>query len=166
MKSSDLSYSQRQEILDKIREQLGGSNYRQLVDQMGSDDQLLDAYFAAASSQSSASASSQSGKSNTTFWDWILGILGYVFIYWPWLGSAIIGAIFGPTAASIYWALWVIGFVGVLVYAAKDNLGEIFVGIILLALLAGTIYVLWMGVPWVVRGVGQWWAWLGGHFVK
>jgi hypothetical protein len=166
MNASNLSYSQRQEVLDKLREQLGDSNYTQLVDKFGDEDTLLNAYLSAANTQSGTVASSGSTKRSNTFGDWVWGILGWIFIQNPWLGGGIISGVFGPTAGGIYWALWMIGFVMLLVYAARDNLGEVFVGIILLALLAGAIYLLWIGVPWVISGVGQWWAWLGGHFIK
>jgi hypothetical protein len=36
--------------------------------------------------------------------------------------------------------------------------------IILVLLLAGVIYLLRFGLPWIMNGVTQWWIWLSGYF--
>ena len=107
MRGSDLPPDLRRQLLNTIRDQVGGSNYRAMVDAMG-EDRLLDVAVDAATRQGAGSSSSDSS-----------------------LG---------------------------------ESLGEAIGGLIGLALVCGACWLIWVVVSWIVGGVGQWWAWLGGHF--
>jgi hypothetical protein len=193
MKASDLSYSQRQDVLSQIRKQIGSDSCDQMVNTLG-EEGFIDFVLAQANAVPSQRAVPKRATKNpwNAALEVTLGALECLFTYgmgfqvyvigqwnngqWNWIDIiyvvwGIINGIsgLGPigfilVVAGIYLITAIcVGIYNLLISTVAGVVVKI---VAVIASIAGVVYLLWIGIPWVITGVGQWWAWLGEHFVK
>jgi hypothetical protein len=97
MKASELDYYQRQQLVDKIREQVGYDKYQELADKVG-EDTLLD-YFLQGSAGSASSSSSDSSSPWANFFYAVLLAAMFLVVYF----AQILPSISGPKGPT-FWA--------------------------------------------------------------
>lgn len=164
-KASDLPYSVKRDLLKQIENQLGWSKYHALIQQHG-EDGLIDLILAHATVasrprinpwQKARDAVNGLFKSIFETGSWVYLIWGIASAGWAGIAIAIGVVLLIYFSAAFYYSIggmrginaglsWLIG--------AAISLG----GIALVG------YLLWLGIPWLINGMFQWWGWLGGHF--
>jgi hypothetical protein len=169
VKAADLPDSLKRPLLNQIREQVGGSDYDRMVGSVGEDgllDILLNSAPGPSSSASSGTALGYRQNPWSKAWEVVLGVLGWNPLMWAFFSF---GNGWGGVAGVL--GFFVLLYFGAALFQAVGALSAISTGLAWLvgivaggAAVAGVGYVLWIGVPWVLSGVGQWWGWLGGHF--
>ena len=168
LKSSDLPRETKRQLAEVVRERLGASTYDDMVRLMG-EDEVLDAVLSAVSGDA---PSVRAVPRRETAWQaaatLVLRLLSEYNLWYVCV--ALIGSGGWVGAIMILVALVVI-FFGAAFFHGLGALEAIstalawIVGIAGVAVAAGLVgYGLWVGGPWLVKGVGQWWGWLGGHF--
>ena len=168
IKAADLPDSLKRPLLGKIKDQIGGSQYDQMVGSMG-EDGLLDILLSSTSEAPSSSATAV--HYNQSAWAKGLEVVGEVLgsNTWIWVAMAF-GMGWGGFVAVL--GFFVLLYLGATFFEAIGALNAVSTGLAWVvgitvggAAVVGIGYGLWIGVPWIVSGVGQWWGWLGGHFV-
>lgn len=168
----------RQELLDRIRNQIGLTNYQGLVARVG-EDRLLDLIEPRAHGTDDVKPGYFYSPQTPTcparrgsLWRKAWGVVSaFLFQYNGLVTVATALGGLGPVGVVVViGALLLLYLCAVLFFWAGEpeivSSGLAWVlgiaGVISLVTLAG--YLTWKGVPWLVSGVGQWWKWLGGHF--
>ena len=167
LRASDLPDDVKRQLSRAIREQVGPSKYDQAVDAVG-EDRVLDMVLLSASGGGDSSQGSTTAPESpwAAAWSVTSTILGQLW----WLIPACLGS--GWAGFVFLLGGLILLFFGVALFKAIGALEAAsvavawIVGVLAVVTGAGLVgYLLWIGVPWLISGVGQWWGWLGGHFM-
>ena len=182
LKASDLPDNVKRQLSGAVRDQMGSSQYDDMVDFLGEDallDMVLQSMVNSNSTGMSTSYNSPTAKSTSYESDnpwskafgflwgilegfgvnlmWIIICVCSSFGFWAGTGILLGGGL------SIY-------LLAVCCYSVKSIASAADAGVTVLGHALGVLLaigavgcLLWFGVPWVIDGVGQWWSWLGGH---
>ncbi len=171
MSGSDLSQSQKWELLDHLRNQVGQTTYDKMVDAYG-EDGLVELFIRHASQLSTSKpASARSDPSRVNPWQYGLLFPGWVITAFAWGIEGWLGLVFGiimtvvvcgPVTFIVLPSLYVLGVIFFSLRNAIGNKGMLWIGFV--SVLGVASYGVWMSFPWLASGVRQWWTWLGGHF--
>jgi hypothetical protein len=175
VKAADLPDGLKQELLRSLASQVGQPVVNRMVAQYGKDaviDMVLQAVLRVPdrSSVSSGRTGITSRHSSFNRWsDRFASVSRLVHTYWMlctivvcafgWAGvvllATVMGLIFAVSAVASQINIW---------KTTSATLAWTLGSGLVLTLLVGVGYVMWIGVPWIAVGVRQWWQWLGGHF--
>ena len=141
-------------MLGYIRQQLGDSQYNQIVGQVG-ENVLIDTIFTQASSSSSTTITKKEnpfsfGLRFVFAFGW--GTVLYLVLS-GWGGIALLACVYGLAVLYKFLAN-VIG---------SGNLGQVFQILLVTACVIGAAAVLWFVIPWIFQSIISWWQWLVGH---
>ena len=160
LSASDLPDELKKHFLEQIRQQVGSTQYSQLVAKLG-EDGLVDLALRALESTATAPEPSPWEKAGkdvkdvvVAWWWWVFSIYGS---FGPLGGTAfiLVGLLLVFLVAAIY-RHWQggLGTVG-------KTVGALACGVALIGVVAFSIRV---AIPWLATGVRGWWGWLLGHF--
>ena len=175
----------KRQLLDKIRDQIGYTNYNGAVDAVG-EDGVIDAVLSSMTgeSSSSSSTSSSSGASSKSGGGVGSRILDLLAANWWWIAMCLIAG-GGPVGVAIgigtiVIVLAIIGYNAITSHmestsytygstyspyfhriTVAEYLGVLAVGAVAIGVLA---LLVWKCGPWLWHGSQQWWVWLGEHF--
>ena len=161
VKASELPSEVKKHLLGKVKEQLGDSEYRQMVDVVG-EDTLLDMVLAKSSEGESTTSKVSDPKDTAAFW--VAAILAFMILVGMGIGGYKDSG-WGGLLGNVFIGFWIAygGGFGLL-YAAVRYVhftAAIGVGGVLLV---GALYVLWKALTFTAGGTVSWFRWLFGHF--
>ncbi|MCD4786491.1 MAG: hypothetical protein K8T10_21910 [Candidatus Eremiobacteraeota bacterium] len=175
MRASDMDKNLKRVILNKIRDDVGSYKYSEMVDPIG-EDGLIDLLLLKAEKERSGGSGYSSGSYSTTgtrresVWEKALETTFTVIGsgIWIWISFILSG---GWMGFALVIGIFLLVFLGTALFHSIGMLKAVSTALMWIASTAviivaiwGIGYVIWKGGPWVVQGVKQWWAWLGGHF--
>ena len=169
MRSSDLPDGTKRQLLSAIRDKIGRSQYDSMVDTVG-EDRMLDMLLDSANKQGSTSGRASRSSTPDNVWAEAFDFVWKLLLE-NWIVVLVVCVSGGPVGIlTVLGVLPLLYFGHVFLHAvgaleAASTALAVIVGIgVGGAALVGLGYLLWIGVPWIISGVGQWWSWLGGHF--
>lgn len=167
MKSSELTYDQRQQLLKMLENKMGYFDYQNAVQVAGGEDELLDQLFAqAAVQQPSVPAQSKDNSewSGCLIWLGIFAGISIISLIAGLIGGVDVGKkVFGTLVSLAINGYYFLMILGAILSLFKD-FGQFVQVIVAIGLIGGALYFLVKLLTWIWSGTVDWFGWLLGHF--